>query len=540
MRFLLSILLAVSVLFFCSKKTDNDTLATIGGKSVDREQFESFRKVLRMYPASMNQYFPGQRSQITFMLEAKAIFSKIKWSFPKKSILSSNDWKWKKRYYPAQVYVTEILVQNLGATEKEIENYYQTNKESFKKTVTDSTGKDSTYYEDLSFVKGNIIEKIFLQKYKPDSLFLSRFGDSLPDQSEIDREWLYTVRSNVSAFFMKKLYEESYGSNYPDSLDDFFGEGKEITPEDLDVITSWLPEERVSYYDNPHGKKELVEWLLKWKLFSQQAEKTGLASTPEMKTMMKWAWKLEVVNRYVEEKLVPAAKSMAKIDSSMVIYALYDDYNTTEPDTQAFSRKVTRLLETQVGNLLDSMIFQIRSKASIQFTQNDLRDEKDKDPAALLRKADSLRDTGNVDEAERIYNTLNNEFPFVIEGRRALGELAKLQMEKQLYSLAISNYRKYLLMGADESKKCNTFFMIGFIYDEYLDKPDLAEANYKWVLKNAPDCELADDAEFMMLHLDEPMSSVEELQAEALRQGREVEPFEEDSPEATTELSEKI
>ncbi|HON11487.1 MAG TPA: hypothetical protein PLE24_11520 [Chitinispirillaceae bacterium] len=540
MRFLLSILLTVSVLFFCSKKTDNDTLATIGGKSVDREQFESFRKVMRMYPAGMNQYFPGQRSQITFMLETEAVFSKIKRSFPKKSILSSNDWKWKKRYYPAQVYVTEILVQNLGATEKEIENYYQTNKESFKKTVTDSTGKDSTYYEDLSFVKGNIIEKIFLQKYKPDSLFLSRFGDSLPDQSEIDREWLYTVRSNVSAFFMKKLYEESYGSNYPDSLDDFFGEGKEITPEDLDVITSWLPEERVSYYDNPHGKKELVEWLLKWKLFSQQAEKTGLVSTPEMKSMMKWAWKLEVVNRYVEEKLVPVAKSMAKIDSSMVIYALYDDYSTTEPDTQAFSRKMTKLLETQVGNLLDSMIFQIRSKASIQFTQNDLRDEKDKDPAALLRKADSLRDTGSVDEAERIYNTLSNEFSFVMEGRRAFGELAKLQMEKQLYSLAISNYRKYLLMGADESKKCNTFFMIGFIYDEYLDKPDLAEANYKWVLKNAPDCELADDAEFMMLHLDEPMSSVEELQAEALRQGRKVEPFEEDSPEATTELSEKI
>ena len=349
MRFLLSILLAVSVLFFCSKKTDNDTLATIGGKSVDREQFESFRKVLRMYPASMNQYFPGQRSQITFMLEAKAIFSKIKWSFPKKSILSSNDWKWKKRYYPAQVYVTEILVQNLGATEKEIENYYQTNKESFKKTVTDSTGKDSTYYEDLSFVKGNIIEKIFLQKYKPDSLFLSRFGDSLPDQSEIDREWLYTVRSNVSAFH-EKLYEESYGSNYPDSLDDFFGEGKEITPEDLDVITSWLPEERVSYYDNPHGKGT-CGMAPEVEAFSQQAENRSCIHT-EMKTMMKWAWKLEVVNRYVEEKLVPAAKSMAKIDSSMVIYALYDDYNTTEPDTQAFSRKVTRLLETQVGNLL--------------------------------------------------------------------------------------------------------------------------------------------------------------------------------------------
>ena len=66
-------------------------------------------------------------------------------------------------------------------------------------------------------------------------------------------------------------------------------------------------------------------------------------------------------------------------------------------------------------------------------------------------------------------------------------------------------------------------FMIGFIYDEYLDKPEIAEANYKWVLKNAPGCELADDAEFMMLHLGEQMASVDELQAEVKRQGKKVE-----------------
>ena len=65
--------------------------------------------------------------------------------------------------------------------------------------------------------------------------------------------------------------------------------------------------------------------------------------------------------------------------------------------------------------------------------------------------------------------------------------------------------------------------MISFPY-EYLDKPGLAEINYKYVLKNLPGCELTDDAEFMMLHLGEPMSSIEELQSEALRQGRKIEP----------------
>jgi len=64
--------------------------------------------------------------------------------------------------------------------------------------------------------------------------------------------------------------------------------------------------------------------------------------------------------------------------------------------------------------------------------------------------------------------------------------------------------------------------MIGFINDEYLNKSDLAQINYRWVLKNTPECELADDAEFMSLHLGESMSSVEELRAEALRQGKKV------------------
>ena len=42
------------------------------------------------------------------------------------------------------------------------------------------------------------------------------------------------------------------------------------------------------------------------------------------------------------------------------------------------------------------------------------------------------------------------------------------------------------------------------------------------MLKNTPDCELADDAEFMMLHLSEPAPGVEELRNEAMRQGRKV------------------
>jgi tetratricopeptide (TPR) repeat protein len=325
---------------------------------------------------------------------------------------------------------------------------------------------------------------------------------------------------------MKKFFKEDFGKPYPDSLSEVFGKGKPITQADFDVILSWLPAERREYYSNSEGKKELVEWLLKWKLFSAHAEKSGFTKQPEIKKALDWAWKVEVATEYVNKVLLPKAQVSKSLDTTMVKYALTDDAGAANlnPDTSDLNRRLESLNVQNSTLAIDSIIFGLRNKVGVTFFQNDWRDEKSQNPVKLIATADSLRDSAKTDEAERIYNTLSNEYSFSPEGKRALIEAAKILTEKQSYYQAIANYRRYLINGDDKSKFCNVFFMIGFIYDEYLDKPELAEINYKYVLKNLPGCELTDDAEFMMLHLGEPMSSIEELQSEALRQGRKVEP----------------
>jgi tetratricopeptide (TPR) repeat protein len=155
-----------------------------------------------------------------------------------------------------------------------------------------------------------------------------------------------------------------------------------------------------------------------------------------------------------------------------------------------------------------------------------------------MMHADSLRDTGNTNEAEMIYEMLSKQFLFTSEGMRSLIEVAKILTERQQYTMAIKNYRDYLVLSKDISKRCNTFFMIGFIYDEYLNKPEDARVNYRWVLKNTPDCELTDDAEFMSLHLGEAMNSVEELRAEAMRQGKKVDTS--SIPETTSDTMKRV
>ncbi len=509
---------------FCHAQEKNDSLASIGSLLIDQSQFNAFQKAIRIYPSQMNDYFPAKRSPVNSLIESEILFSKASPELISK-LEKSPDWQWKKIYYPAQFYLMDNLAPNLGLTEEQLKSYYNSHKDSYKVTVkTDSSKKDSSFYKDFSDVKNEIANTLFLKNNKPDPEFIKSLGDSLPPTEIINQEWISNVRSNAPQYFMKKFYKADFGKPYPDSISAIYGKGKIITDEDMNIILSWIPEERRDYYTNAEGKKELAEWLLKWKLFSSRAQKTGFTKLPQIKKAQDYAWKIEVATAYVKEAVVPIVNNPRPIDTLIAKYLSIDESSPAKfnLDSTQLKNKFQSIQNQIAMQTVDSLIYSFRKNISMTFFQSEWRDEKNQNPAQLIVKADSLRDSAKTEEAEQIYNSLSTDFSFTPEGKRATMELAKIQTERQSYYQAIDNYRKYLLNGDDKSKLCNVFFMIGFIYDEYLDKPELAEINYKYVLKNLPGCELTDDAEFMMLHLGEPMSSVEELQAEALRQGRKI------------------
>ena len=369
-----------------------------------------------------------------------------------------------------------------------------------------------------------VAEKMFQALHPPDSEFLQTFP--LKDTEAIKRQWLkYVHEEGGPAVFQRIYYREKYGRSLPDSLNDFCGPGKIISQQDVDLILSWLPADRREVYKkNPQELRNLALWLVRWKLFSDKASDIGLSSTPIVRNVLKWAWRFELAQKFITESIVPQAKKGVTIDTAMARYSFLDEINLpAASDTARFNGHCAKLIEREVNVKFDSLIYELRRTEDIRFLKNEWKDDLVNDPAKLLRRADSLRDTGNVAEAQNTYRTLVDNFFFAKEGRKAILELAKMKTEQQMYTDAIKDYRRALVVDADRSKVCNTMFMIGFIYDEYLNKPDMAEVNYKWVLKNAPDCELIDDAEFMMLHLGEQMASVDELQAEVKRQGKKVE-----------------
>ena len=537
----------------CGKKAPKaGAVVRIGSSTVSQTSFDAFRKMKRMYPTGMGDVFPGKRSDITFLVETELICRKAAPFIGVHPAVASRDWKWKSRYFPAHLMLQDVLEKDLGITDGQVQAYYNAHRSEFKDSVTrfepvkapgigDSTKKidsagvaaqtpvrhDSVFIRGVAEVRSKIVENVFLQQNPPDKEFTAERlkEDSTLTPARIGRMWLVNVRSNLPGFFMRKLYKDRFGKVLGDSIDVFYGKGKLITPEDMDVILTWIPDaQRENYRSDPTRKRDLAKWLLKWELLSAEANRSGYMSKAEPKAVLAWAKKVEIADYFVKNTLLPKLGRGVTIDSLAATFLYWDNqYRLEVPvDSARFARNMQDYRDAEVSKKVDQFTYGLRKATKVVFLQPDWKDQRSDDPVKIAAAADSARDSGNADGAQTLYEALASDFAFTPEGDRALGEVAKIHTEKERYSQAIKAYRSQLLSGADESKKCNVYFMIGFIYDEYLNKPDLAEVNYKWVLKYAPDCDLADDAEFMCLHLDEPMTSVEELRGEALRQGRDI------------------
>jgi len=527
-----------------------DPVVKVGKVTIGKASFDVFHeKVARIYPSPLPGHFPGSRKPETFMAESEAIWQFVKSDSLRRAVEESLDWKWKEKYFKSALFF-ELLTINLGFTDAELEEYYKKHKEEFRVTVKSSAGEDSTFVPLFDQAKRQAADRAFFERYPPDSAFVARLSDHDHDHDDqaVRNYWLYHVRSNPADFYMRQFFFEQTGNAYESEMQ-VYGEEGVIRSDDLDIVRAWVPENRRGM-----RMKDLIEWLYKWHIFAEHAEKRGLvaAKDSDYKEMIHWVLRIEHALAFLRTEvephiafpeLSPALRNMAELhvfDQMGRAMELPMDRVQTELNS------VGRML---ISVKVDSVMLDIRNSVKVEWLQEDLRDDRGSDPAKLFAVADSLReaalsaDVGPEEtsrlaaEAEMAFRNIATDFAFVPEGRRAMSELAKLQIDlystgtrpdQSLLRQAIAFYRRMQLLESDMEILCNSYFMIGFAYDEYLKNYSLAEANYKWILSNAPTCALASDAEFMMLHLGEPMASIEEIQGRSIRQGRKVE-FDEDA-----------
>ena len=513
---------------FCQKKgMTADSLGTIGSFTISENQLASYNEMRRFYPEPLQGVFPGNRSGITGLIETQILFNQAVAKKVDEKIKKSADWKWKSFYFSSQFYLSGFFQKNVGFTDAEILAYYTANKDSFKVTLkADSTrAKDSVFFRPLAEVQRNVTSAMIQKKFPPTPAFVKSFAkDTSATPAAIKARWTAQIERDLPGFFSKVFYKELYKKEFPDSAKDWYGTGKFILPTDVDVVLKWLPERERGRFLTDRGKQEIAEYLLKWKIFTEKAQKDGSINSDKVKNGVEWALKTDIVMFYVDSVLTPAMLSSVTIDTAFFQYGVMDKRNTPFAaqvgGSMIFAKDFDEFKKGEVVVSIDSLIYALRLKAPVKIRLGENKDTKMENPALLLKEADSATASGNTSVAEEKYTKLVSEFGFSIEGKKALPELAKLQVEKGMYQQAVENYRKYTYSTKDAKELCKTFFMIGFIYDEHINNAMLAETNYKWILKNTPDCELADDAEFMVLHLNESLSNVEDLQSESKRQGR--------------------
>ncbi len=500
----------------CSKKAEvkSEPFLKIGGKTYSLTEFKSFSNMQFNHPDLAREgFFPGDRYAQTLFIETELLFSEAKKY--KAQVVNGKEWDWKQEFLLGQYFSRNVLRTNLGSTDDELKKYFKANK---GKILFEGNNSDTSFAGNFP----KIIIRRFNELYPPTEEF--KKVNATASEEQLMKFWKDQQLKEPITFFRNTYYKEYYKKDYPADYNEFYGDGKEITPEDLSIITKWLPISSREKLERGETTSEIINYLMTWKLFSRKAKEMGITSEDEYTRQSKWFDKYEVVRYYLNNILsTKMSVDRSSINPEIAQFALWDQKGRTEQsesDTLLLNRILDETVKMKSDAILFKHIYNIRTKKKVSIIHPDYKDELEKSSERVLFEADSLYGAANKEMAKNLYRQLIKNYSFSKEGVEAQRAMGMIDSDEGSYSSAIRYYRNYLLLSEPNDEWCKVFFMIAYAYGENLSNINLAAANYRWVLKNRPDCDFADDAEFMYLHLGEPINDVDEMVHENARQGR--------------------
>lgn len=487
---------------------------TIGKELYSIDDLSAFRNAKNYYPAkSNNDFFPGRKHDETLFIETMLYFNDAKKY--KSHVHSGLEWEMKKTFFKGQMYARRSMKFNMGSTEKQLREYYEKNPNSF--LLTNNEGVN-TY----GINKIQVADSLFMKKFPPFDNFYKMFPGA--DTAFIVGKWITRCKENYYNFFVETFYERKYGKKLPKVYGEIVGNGLPVSENEVEVVIGWLPENAREQAKAGQNKLKYAQFILAWKLFAEYAEEIGYFEEIDYDTEFAYFEKYTLVHYYMNSILPEKITSSIDIDMNNLKY-LYWDKNgnplesVDENSLDELRKEYQRELNIQA---IYADIYNKRQKENITFKQSLYDDSGQKSPEYLFKKADSLRSSGLKEQGIKVFKDLTKYHLGNKYGRDALLELAKEANSKGEFHNAISKYREYVITSGKGGDFCDTYFMIAYIYGEELKKYNQAAANYKWIIKNAPECNMVDDAEFMCLHLGEPMPDVDELRDQAIRQGQSI------------------
>lgn len=491
-----------------------DTIVQVGQEHYTLDQYSTFSSMVYKHPVLHKEaFYPGKRKMTTQFSETMFLYPEAQ-SY-EHQFTTTKEWQWKETYLLGQWYQDKIIIENLGATEKELKKFYKRNRKLFP--AADTLSKEEAFQQN----REAIITKRFLAHYPPTKEFKEEMGDVA--DSLIEMQWLRKPKSMGALFFLPYSYEKAFGTPMPTDISELIGENKLITEEDLVIITGWLPKGKRGIMENPQQRIPILKFILSWKLFANAAQEAKIDKTPAFQSYKTAFKKYEAVKHYINIVLMGELDdSITIIDNDELMLAYQDTRGALqeEIDSSLLINLAHAIQTERTAIALNKIIAEKRSKSGITIIHHDFDDPLAMKSDQLAHLVDSLVKNNQIAEAKKINKTLMAYYAHTEEGKKAYANLARQFIDEEQYKRAIQTYRNAILYKIDEDRECKKQFMIAYIYGENLQNNSLAAANFQRVLQKCPEGDLADDAEFMYLHIGEPYLSITDLQEEFERQGR--------------------
>ncbi|MBN1128086.1 MAG: hypothetical protein JXA71_03825 [Chitinispirillaceae bacterium] len=500
-----AIAVGAALLALCGGRVPaEDVVAVVGSARITRQDVETFRAVALLATAVPDTAGLLTMDELKGLVYTETIYRKACRNPAAAAAQFGREWRWKRRFYLSRMFETDILQKNCGYSDEELRDFYRKYRDAF--AVEDGTVPP---FDSISFA---VARKMFQVNYRhAGGVDYSQPGN-----------FRYFITDAYPEYFTRKYYKQEYGDTLHGDLKEISRKTGIFSDRDLRAALKILAPSELTEYDK--DPVPFYQSLVRWKLFSEKAASTGYASRRKVKRTLRMAWKVECAQRYVNDVFLPVIKRDLSLDTAMTLLSYFDETGTVPVavhDSNVLRSHFGRSIIQKMMARFDSLVYPACHAAGVKLLQEGWKDVIGGDPAALRRRADSLRDAGSGIEALNYYSILASNYGFSEEGKEAVLEQAALLSEKrESVPEAIRLYRGYLLHADETEKRSETMFKIALLYDRELGRNDMAEINYRWILKNAPQSLQARDAEVMLLHLGEPMPGGEELRVEAARQNR--------------------
>ncbi|MBL8027662.1 MAG: peptidyl-prolyl cis-trans isomerase [Fibrobacteres bacterium] len=298
----------------------------------------------------------------------------------------------------------------------------------------------------------------------------------------------------------------------------------------------------VERYKAAEGRKMLLEkYYLRFVLFNDLAKKEGVLSDKALKARVEQQKKGFIVADFkqtyhdvyqgVSPKEVrkyydanpdsfktPDGKSVRPfeevrsicIDKALLNDKQVRDYYTfnqedfAEGDAAApsYDAVSTTVFRTVVGKekarRLDETMKSYRKEFGLKIYDKKLNYDIAQTENEMFEAAKKYHEERQYSQAMKLYQDIRYLYPDFASHPDICMAMAQVYIEQNQYNRAIQEYKRYMRLYKDKGDSYKAQFMIGFVYSENLKDNEKAKAAYQVVKDSYPQCDLADDADFMI------------------------------------------